>query len=306
MTEASNPFVFDRYRVRAHRDRAAQHFHKASFLKERAIEDVCDRLGIINRTFACGIELGSYGDLLPKGLASRLDLSTKIDFLVQCDLSGAMIAKSHGPRAVCDEEALPFGEASLDVLISTLGLQWVNDVPGFLAQARMALRPDGLLLISFLGGRTLQELRAAFATAEADMGLTPSPRVSPFADAQDGARLLQRAGFALPVADSDVVTVRYANAFGLFRDLKAMGETAAFAGSQPRLLTRTLIALVANEYARNFADPDGRVRATFEIVTLTGWVPHHSQQKPLKPGSAKMRLADALGTTEISSGDKPG
>jgi SAM-dependent methyltransferase len=194
---------------------------------------------------------------------------------------------------------------SLDLITSALSLHWVNDVPGFLAQARLALRPDGLFLVSFLGGRTLQELRAVMAQAEAEIGRAPAPRVSPFADAQDGAQLLQRAGFALPVADSDVVTVRYANIFGLFRDLKAMGETAAFAGHQAPALTRTLIARAADIYARDHSDPDGRIRATFEIVTLTGWAPHASQQKPLRRGSAKMRLADALGVQEHSTGEKP-
>jgi hypothetical protein len=136
--------------------------------------------------------------------------------------------------------------------------------------------------------------------AEGALGREPSPRVSPFADAQDGAQLLQRAGFALPVADSDVVTVRYNNVFGLFRDLKAMGETAAFTGPRSRPLTRTLIARAADIYARDYSDPDGRIRATFEIVTLTGWAPHESQQKPLARGSAKMRLADALGVGDFS------
>jgi SAM-dependent methyltransferase len=206
---------------------------------------------------------------------------------------------------VGDEEHLPLEAQSLDLVLSALSLQWVNDVPGFLAQARLALRPDGLFLVSFLGGRTLQELRAVMAQAETELGREPTARVSPFADAQDGAQLLQRAGFALPVADSDVVTVRYDNLFGLFRDLKAMGETAAFKAPRAAPLTRGLIANAADIYARDYADTDGRIRTTFEIVTLTGWAPHNSQQKPLRPGSAKMRLADALGTVEVSAGEKP-
>jgi SAM-dependent methyltransferase len=206
---------------------------------------------------------------------------------------------------LCDEENLPLAVGSLNLLVSSLVLHWINDVPGFLAQARLALKPDGLLLVAFLGGRTLQELRQVMGQVEEEFNGAPSPRVSPFADAQDGAQLLQRAKFALPVADSDVVTVRYQNVFGLFRDLKAMGETAAFASTARKPLTRTMIAAIADRYARDFSDPDGRIKATFEIVTLTGWAPHESQQKPLKRGSAKMRLADALGVREIGTGEKP-
>ena len=297
---------FDRSLHKRHRDRAAARFGQVAFLKERAIGDLCDRLDFINRSFDCMLDVGSHGGLIRAALTNRPELATKIKFQIHCDISEAMV--SHGPESafVGDEEQLPLAEHSLDLILSALSLHWVNDVPGFMAQARLALKPDGLLLISSLGGRTLQELRAVMAQAESELGHQPSQRVSPFADAQDGAQLLQRAGFALPVADSDVVTVRYDTLFGLFRDLKAMGETAAFAGSRGQPLTRATIARAADIYARDFADPDGRIRATFEIVTLTGWAPHSSQQKPLRRGSAKMRLADALGVTEVSAGEKPG
>jgi SAM-dependent methyltransferase len=296
---------FDRALVRIHRDRAAARFDQASFLKMRAIDDICDRLSFINRDFSSALDVGAHNGQLRQGLTANPLLSHKIGFLAQCDISLAMASGMMGPSFVGDEEHLPLADNSLDLIVSALSLHWVNDVPGFLAQARLALRPDGLLLVSFLGGRTLQELRAVMRQAESDMGLEASPRVSPFADAQDGAQLLQRAGFALPVADSDVVTVRYDNLFGLFRDLKAMGETAAFSGPRSPRLTRTLVARAADIYASDYADNDGRIRATFEIVTLTGWAPHASQQKPLRPGSAKMRLADALGVSEISAGEKP-
>jgi NADH dehydrogenase [ubiquinone] 1 alpha subcomplex assembly factor 5 len=292
---------FDRALLQKHRDRAAARFGQASFLKMRAIEDMGDRLAFINRRFGMALDVGAHQGQMLAYVGQNAELRDKIGFYAACDVSAKMMATATQiPGFVGDEEHLPLAPQSLDLITSSLSLHWVNDVPGFLAQARLALRPDGLFLVSFLGGRTLQELRAVFARIDAEAAL-----VSPFADAQDGAQLLQRAGFALPVADSDVVTVRYDNVFGLFRDLKAMGETAAFAGPRGTPLTRQKIAEVADIYARDFSDADGRIRATFEIVTLTGWAPHDSQQKPLRRGSAKMRLADALGVSEMSAGEKP-
>lgn len=305
MQTALSQGPFNRSRVIQHKDRAASAFEQVSFLKDRATQDVCDRLLFINRQFDRALDIGSHGGMLAAALQQTPELKQKIGFLAQCDLSAKMLARAHKTGFVADEEDLPLATQSLNLITTTLCMHWINDVPGFMAQARLALKPDGLFLGSFFGGRTLQELRSAFAQAEAQMGQEPSPRVSPFADAQDGAQLLQRAGFALPVADSDVVTVRYGNVFGLFRDLKAMGETAAFAGKGSKPLTRSLIARVADIYANQFADSDGRIRATFEIVTLTGWAPHESQQKPLRPGSAKMRLSQALGVNELSAGEKP-
>jgi hypothetical protein len=293
---------FNRALVVKHKDRAAARFDQARFLKDRAVEDLCDRLSFIDRRFDAALDIGSHGGAFGAALSRHPDVASKVGFLIHCDSAAALLAKSPQNGFLCDEENLPLASGSLNLLVSSLVLHWINDVP---AQARLALKPDGLLLVAFLGGRTLQELRQVMGQIEAEFGGVPSPRVSPFADAQDGAQLLQRAGFALPVADSDVVTVRYENVFGLFRDLKAMGETAAFADVTRKPLTRTMIAAIADRYARDFSDPDGRIRATFEIVTLTGWVPHESQQKPLKRGSAKMRLADALGVTEIGTGEKP-
>jgi SAM-dependent methyltransferase len=296
---------FDRVLFAKHRDRAAVTFKQVAFLKERAVDDICDRLSAIHRNFAIGLDVGSHGGFMRRAIEAQADLKEKIGILAQCDLSAAMLARDTSLAFVGDEEHLPLAHQSLDLITSALSLHWTNDVPGFMAQARLALKPDGLLLVSFLGGRTLQELRAVLRQAEAEVGRDPSSRVSPFADAQDGAQLLQRAGFALPVADSDVAIVRYDNVFGLFRDLKAMGETAAFSGRRGAPLNRTLIARVADIYAQDYSDSDGRIRATFEIVTLTGWAPHESQQKPARRGSAKMRLAEALGVEEISAGEKP-
>jgi SAM-dependent methyltransferase len=294
MAQASSTdpaLIFNRALVALRRRRASAHFAQADFLKRRAVEDVCDRLDVINRTFPLAAEVGPPSAYVRDELISRGLLGTKVKTLADIE---------------ADEEWLPFAPESLDLVISTNALHWVNDLPGTLVQIRRALRPDGLLLATFLGGRTLQELRQTMFEAEMEVRGGAGARVSPFADAQDGARLLQRAGFALPVADSDVVVVRYDNIFGLFKDLKAMGETAAFAQASTIGLTREVIAKAAALYQSQFADPDGRVRASFEIVTLTGWAPHESQQKPLRPGSAKMRLADALGAVERSAGDKAG
>jgi SAM-dependent methyltransferase len=218
--------------------------------------------------------------------------------LVEADLSGPMLRGRGGVRLAADEEQLPFAFASLDLVVSSLALHWTNDVVGTLIQIRRALKPDGLFIGSLFGGDTLTELRQSLLTAEAELTGGAGPRISPFADPADGAGLMQRAGFALPVADVDRVTVRYAHPLKLLADLRAMGETSVLADRHPKPLTRTVLARAFEIYQQRFAGPDGRVPATFEILTLTGWTPHDSQQKPLAPGSAKMRLADALGTTE--------
>uniref|UniRef100_UPI00286DD60D methyltransferase domain-containing protein n=1 Tax=Phenylobacterium sp. TaxID=1871053 RepID=UPI00286DD60D len=197
-----------------------------------------------------------------------------------------------------DEERLPFAFGSLDLVVSTLALHWTNDVVGALIQIRRALKPDGLFIGSMFGGATLTELRASLLSAEIELTGGAASRISPFADAYDAAGLLQRSGFALPVADVDRVTVRYAHPIKLLADLRAMGETSVLADRHPKALTKTVLARAMELYVERFAEPDGRVPATFEILTLTGWTPDASQQQPLKPGSAKMRLADALGTIE--------
>jgi SAM-dependent methyltransferase len=205
-----------------------------------------------------------------------------------------------------DEEALPFADASLDLAVSALALQWVNDLPGTLAQIRRALKPDGLFLAALLGGETLTELRQSFAAAEAEIEGGISPRVAPFGDVRELGGLLQRAGLALPVADVDRLIVRYATPFDLIRDLRGMGATNALIERRRVSLKRATLQRMAEIYAGRFSDPDGRLRATFDIVWLSGWAPHESQQQPLKPGSAKSRLADALKTIELPAGEKPG
>ena len=208
-------------------------------------------------------------------------------------------------RVAADEEALPFADASLDLVVSALALQAVNDLPGMLVQIRRALKPDGLFMAALFGGDTLSELRQSFAQAEAEIEGGASPRVAPFADVRAMGALLQRAGFALPVTDTERITVRYASPLSLLRDLRRMGATNALAERRRLPLRRTTLLRAMEIYGERFADPDGKVRATFEIVWVSGWAPDASQQQPLRPGSAKTRLADALGAVEVGAGEKP-
>jgi SAM-dependent methyltransferase len=294
---ASPPLLFDRALHRRRLDRAAPGQDAADFLKRRAAEDLVARLEAIMRRFPRAVDLGARGGAFAKALAGS-DAAQKIDLLVETDLSGAMLTRRSGPRVVADEERLPFATGSLDLAVSSLALHWTNDLVGALIQIRRALKPDGLFIGALLGGATLTELRRCLLEAEAELSGGAGLRVSPFADAFDAAALLQRAGFALPVADVDRVTVRYGHPLELLRDLRAMGETNVLLDRPRRPLTRAVLRRAMALYAERFTGADGRVTATFEIITVTGWAPHDSQQKPLRPGSAKMRLADALGTVE--------
>jgi SAM-dependent methyltransferase len=295
------PAPFDAKRARLHRLRAARRFADAAFLARQAREDLAERLEAVNRNFGATLVVGAPL-LFAKEIAARPELAARIGSQTGADASARLISRGD---IVTDSEALPFADASFGLVVSNLVLHWTNDLPGALVQARRALKPDGLFLANLFGGRTLQELRACLLQAELDVRGGAGVRVAPFADARDVGGLLQRAGFALPVADSDVVMVRYANPLSLFADLRAMGETSALAGQIPPL-TRGILERALALYAERYGDRDGRVAATFEIVTATGWAPHESQQKPLRPGSAKSRLADVLGVPEQSAGEKPG
>lgn len=286
--------LFDRALHRRRLDRAAPAY--ADFLKRRAADDMVFRLEAIMRRFPVAVDLGARNGAFAQALAAS-EAREKIDLLIEADLSAPMLARG-GVGVVADEERLPFRPDSLDLVVSSLALHWTNDLIGALIQARLALKPDGLFIGAFFGGATLTELRQSLLSAEAELSGGASMRVSPFADASDAGGLLQRAGFALPVADVDRVTVRYANPVELLRDLRAMGETNVLIARSRTPLTRRVLGRALELYAEQFGEADGRVRATFEIITVTGWSPHESQQKPLPRGSAKMRLADALGTTE--------
>lgn len=298
------PRLFDRRLHRQRLDRAAHDFAAADFLKVRAAGDMVERLEIILREFPICVDLGSRNGAF-SALLAQSDARAKIGMVIETDLSGVMLDQRLGHRLQIDEEALPFAPASLDLVVSSLALHWVNDLPGTLIQVRRALKPDGLFLGAIFGGQTLTELRQSLIQAESDLTGGAGLRIAPFADAFDVAGLLQRAGFALPVADLDRVTVRYDHPLKLIGDLRRMGETNALADGRGRPLSRPVLARAMALYQERFSDPDGRVRATFDIMTMTGWAPHPIQQQPLKPGSAKMRLADALGTQEISAGEKP-
>lgn len=301
----ASPLLFDRALHRARLDRAAPDYAAADFLKARAAGDVVMRLETILRRFPVAVDLGARNGHFFKALEAS-DARANIDTLIEGDLSGRMLGGRNTLRVVADEERLPFGDATLDLIVSTLSLHWTNDLVGALIQIRRALRPDGLFVGAIFGGATLTELRQCLLAAEAELTDGASMRVSPFADAIDAAGLLQRAGFALPVADVDRVKVRYAHPIKLLQDLRRMGETSVLLDRSRKPLSRKVLFRAMELYVERFAEADGKVPATFEIVSVTGWAPHESQQKPLRPGSAKMRLADALGVKEQPAGDKAG
>ena len=296
---SANPTIFDRRLLRVRQQRARA-LGPATFLLDRVATELGERLSAVLRQFEHAVDLGTPTDAVRRVLAASGKVATII--------AAEPYARQQAPAlsVAADEEALPFADGALDLVASALSLQFVNDLPGTLIQIRRALKADGLLLAALIGGDSLTELRDAFAEAESEIEGGVSPRVAPFADVRALGALLQRAGLALPVVDSDRLTVRYDSALALMRDLRRMGATNVLSERRRTPLKRATLARVADIYARRFADADGRVRATFEIVWLLGWAPHESQQKPLKPGSAAQRLADALGTKEISTGDKAG
>jgi SAM-dependent methyltransferase len=298
MNEVMN--VFDRAAVRRHRDRAAAGLDGHDFLFGEIGERLADRLDDVTRRFPRALDLGCHGGQLGRLLHGRGGIET----LVQCDLSPQMARRAGGVGLAASEEFLPFADASFDLVLSCLSLHWVNDLPGALVQVRRALKPDGLFLAAMLGGETLKELRTALAESEIAEEGGLSPRISPFADVRDAGDLLGRAGFALPVVDVDTVMVSYADPLELMADLRGMGETNAVAERRKRFSRRATLMNATARYRDQFADEDGRIPATFQVIYLTAWMPHPSQQKALKPGSAGARLADALDTTEISAGEK--
>jgi SAM-dependent methyltransferase len=290
-----SPIIFDRLLQRRRRSRAAA--SPANFLLEHVASELVDRLSVVLRRFDVGVDLGTPGDAVRMSLRRLGAVGTIV---------GADVIARSKPFVVADEEALPFRDSSLDLVVSGLALHFANDLPGVLTQIRRALKPGALFLAALLGGDTLTELRQAFAEAETEIEGGVSPRVAPFADLRQLGALLQRAGFALPVIDVERVTVRYGSAFDLMHDLRRVGAANTLVARRRVPLRRMTLMQMADIYARRFADADGRIRTTFDIVWLSGWSPHPNQQQPLRPGSAKARLADALGTREISTGEKAG
>ncbi|MFC3674431.1 methyltransferase domain-containing protein [Ferrovibrio xuzhouensis] len=290
--------VFDRAAKRRQRRRAAAMPGDHDFLRDAVAERLLDRLDDIKRSFPTALVQGCDSAWLRPRLGARGGIET----LVSLDA----VSSAAPLHVVGDEEFLPFAAGRFDLVIALLNLHWVNDLPGALIQIRRALKPDGLFLGALLGGATLNELRQAWLAAEAEIEGGASPRISPMADTLDGAGLLQRAGFALPVADSETITVTYGDPFRLMQDLRGMGETNAAIGRRRGFTRRATLLRMAELYRQQQAGPDGRIPASFEVITLTGWSPHESQQKPLRPGAAKQRLAAALDTVEFPAGDKAG
>jgi SAM-dependent methyltransferase len=282
------PKLFDHAVLRLRAPRA--HFGAgADFLVKHASHDLAERLGTILRPFAQMLDVGTPSSAFGEALA-RLRPGSEL---------------AHVTPAPGEAGDLRLGAAKHDLIVSGLALQHVNDLPGSLVQIARALKPDGLFMGCLVGGASLTELRQCLTEAESEVTGGVSPRVFPFADVRDMGGLLQRAGLALPVADSEVLTVRYGDMFGLMADLRAMGGTNILNARSKRFTPRRVMLKAAEIYASRFADADGRIRATFELVWVSGWAPHDSQQKPLKPGSAKQRLADALRVPEHPAGEKP-
>lgn len=286
--------IFDRALLARRRRRAADLATQHDFLLRRVGDDLAERLAIVRRSFPLAANIGAHHGVVSRAIRGVAGVET----IIELDAAIELLREAPGLRVVADEEALPFADASLDLVVSGLSLQSVNDLPGTLLQIRRALRPDGLLLASLLGGGTLRELREAWIAAEAEISGGASPRIAPFADVRDMGTLLQRAGFALPVVDSETLTVTYADPLALMQELKAMGASNMLAARRRAPVTRGLMLRAAEIYAERFAATGGRVPATFEILTLTAWAPDESQPKPLRPGSAQTRLADALGVNE--------
>jgi SAM-dependent methyltransferase len=261
--------------LRARQLRALR-FGPATFLLDRVADDMAERLHAVLREFRHAADVGTPGDQVGDALAGRVDQLARVDL----------------PDV--ESEPLPLQPGSLDLAVSALAFQFFNDLPGMLAQIRRALKPDGLLLAAMLGGDTLTELRQSFAAAEAECEGGVSPRVAPFADLRDVGALLQRAGFALPVTDVDRIVVRYDSAFALMQDIRRMGATNILVERRRTPTRRGTLLRMAQLYGERFADSDGRIRATFDVLWLSGWAPHESQQQPLKPGSAKAGLAEAV------------
>lgn len=264
--------LFDRRAWRLHRGRAAG---RVDFLRNEAADRLLDRLDLVNRPFSAVLDLGAGTGGLSRALAARWPSAA----IVTAEPSSLLLRQAPAPRVAADPELTPFRDASFDLVASCLALHWCADLPGALVQLRRALKADGLLLAALFGGSTLVELRTALFEAELAEEGGVSPRVSPTVESGDAAALLQRAGFAMPVSDSETITVTYPDILALMHDLRGMGETNALAARRP-FLRRATLARAQAIYAERFATADGRLRATFDVLFLTGWAPHPDHAKP--------------------------
>ena len=286
--------LFDHTLLRQRRLRALAGFEPgADFLIRRVAEEMADRLSVVERQFEHPAMV--HGGLpLAAAMMKATGKASDFKYIDVCAVPGI----DPSTQVFAEPDLVPLEPASADLIVSPLALHVTNDTPGVLVQLRRALRPDGLLLAATPGAGTLGELRESLLAAESELTGGANARVHPFADIRDYGALLQRAGFALPVADIDEIVVRYADMFALLKDLRTMGMTSILTGRSRRPVNKSLFLRAAQIYAERFSDPDGRIRASFPVIHLSGWAPHENQQKPLRPGSAKARLADALKTPE--------
>ncbi|WP_343560490.1 methyltransferase domain-containing protein [Kiloniella sp. b19] len=288
--------IFDRKAVLQHRKRAAADFGRYDFLYREVADRLADRLLDFSRPFPCALEIGSRQGILAGMLEGRGGVRELLE-MNPCGTDAEQVGRKTGDcsirTVVADDEVLPFGERQFDLIISNLALHWVNDLPGLLLQVNRCLRPDGFFLASMFGGETLKELRSALMDAEMEVEGGVSPRVSPFVDVRDAGGLLQRAGFALPVADFDTLSVTYASALELMKDLRGMGEANAVLARRKTLMRKETLFRAAELYHERFSDGEGRITASFDVVYLGGWRPDQTaQQQPLRPGSAVQKLTD--------------
>jgi SAM-dependent methyltransferase len=286
MQDALN--LFDRNLLRKRRARAARDWAAHDFLKREAVARVAERIDEIRRDFPLALDLGGHQGEMAQALRAH----PRVGHIVTADLSEAMARRAPRPACVCDEELLPFAPESFDLVTSVLSLHHVNDLPGVLIQLRQALKADGALIAVLYGANSLRELRSSLIHAAA-LGFGLSPRLSPLVEIRDAGALLQRAGFALPIVDNDLLTIEYQTAPGLLKDLRGMGETHLLKGHL-RPMQRDYLAATLDHYETHHRNAEGYVTASVEFITLTGWKPHPSQPQPLKPGSATQSLKNAL------------
>lgn len=289
--------IFNRDLLMLRRDKSSSQFEKHSFLLKEVTERLLDNLGDIKRDYQKILNIGGHHQLMQQYFENA--------FLIDQDLSFHKISPFNNPAIQADEELLPFKKSSLDLIFCALNLHWVNDLPGALVQIFNSLKPDGLFIGAAFGGETLYELRTSMMKADIERLGGIRPHTSPLMDVRDAGGLLQRAGFTLPVVNTERITVTYSDSFKLMKELKGMGENNALIKGYKGLTTAAHMMKVAEIYAQDFANEDGRIPVTFDILYFQGWSPHVSQQKPLKPGSAKMSLKDALGKTPPIQNEKP-
>jgi SAM-dependent methyltransferase len=292
--------LFDRPLLRKRRERFAAEIAGHEFLLRHVAREIAERIEAIMRDFPLALDLGAYrGEL-----GSRVAALPRVGEMIYAESAPRLAALCPHPALVCDEDLLPFKDGGLNLIVSGLALHRVNDLPGSLIQIRRALTPDGLFLGAALGSRSLSELRAALIEAEAEAQGGASPHIAPFADIRDYGGLLQRAGFALPVTDAELLTLIYPTPRDLMAEIRVLGGGNVLSSRRKAPMARGTLERAEAIYRARHGTEDGKIVASFEIVYLAGWAPHESQQKPLRPGSAQARLADALRTVEHSAGDK--